>query len=71
VTDADRIRRAEQRGSYMYGPLERQRCGRHSTRWETYQWRWPFGGLPEQGEPLYVRTCEACADEYDDQFDDE
>lgn len=65
MTDATRIALAEPRGKRMAGPVERQRCQRHPTRWEMFRWTWPIDAGPESGDVEIVRSCEACADEED------
>lgn len=76
LSDEDRIAQAtvvrvSKGRTYYRGPLERQRCAKHPTRWETYRWYWDVG---EGENPLdaigdsdvtFTRTYGACADEYE------
>ena len=63
VTDEERIAKSHRVGHKMYGPTERQRCGKHPTRWETYRWVWPVGASPEVGDAQYARSCTVCMKE--------
>jgi hypothetical protein len=63
LSDDDRVRLAVKRGGWMLGPSELQRCAKHPRRWETYRWTWLVGSAPEDGEPEFLRTCTACAEE--------
>lgn len=60
MTDKDRVRLAVQVGGRMLGPPERQRCGTHPRRWETYRWVWRVGSEPELGSPEVIRGCAEC-----------
>ena len=60
MTDVDRVRLAVQSGTRMLGPIERQRCGVHPRRWETYRWTWPVGSEPEFGTVRMIRGCVDC-----------
>lgn len=68
MTDDDRIRLAVRDGNTMLGPIERQRCAKHRTRWETFRWFWPVGSPPsEGGEVCCVRGCYVCNAEPEDE----
>jgi hypothetical protein len=66
MTDERRIELATPRGSRMIGPLERQRCSRHPSRWMTYRWTWSKDGDPSSGDGEIVRGCAACEEANDE-----
>lgn len=65
MNDDDRIRLATRSGRNMLGPIERERCHKHKTRWVMYRWVWDAGpgGDISGGEPEVVRSCAACLED--------
>ena len=62
MNDDDRVRLATRVGDSMLGPIERERCSKHRTRWVMFRWVWDAGedGDISGADATVVRSCAQC-----------